>query len=205
MTKIDLDSSYIRELTTQINQLKVTYLRDSSETIVEIGERLLKAREKLSHGDWITWVEEYVNFTIRSADRYIQLSEFAKKYPGVFSELKELGPTKLYVISTLSPKIIRLLTRRKYLPLPGTKEKRTLAGMSVIQFYLTIKKLAGIKEPFDLQTELQSLGRKISFLAQRIEKLTTYRGRVPSDEINVLRERIVSLLKTLDEISTTEK
>lgn len=47
-------------------------LQSSLDKAIEIGERLSKAKEDMSHGEFGKWVEEKLPFSARSATRYIR-------------------------------------------------------------------------------------------------------------------------------------
>ena len=42
------------------------------ERMFEIGERLLRIKEQLTHGSWERWVDDHLKFTIRTAQRYLR-------------------------------------------------------------------------------------------------------------------------------------
>ena len=43
--------------------------------ILEIGRRLIEAKKQLPHGEWLPWLEEKVQFSARSAQRFMKLAE----------------------------------------------------------------------------------------------------------------------------------
>ena len=42
------------------------------ERMFQIGERLARIKEQLTHGTWEHWVDDHLNFTIRTAQRYLR-------------------------------------------------------------------------------------------------------------------------------------
>lgn len=65
----------IEVITEEIN----FYKRQAGAAILEIGKRLVEAKEQLSHGEWLPWLEEKVAFSERSAQQYMRLwKEYGK-------------------------------------------------------------------------------------------------------------------------------
>ena len=60
----------IETITDEILELKQT----AGEAILEIGNRLIEAQSMLSHGEWLTWLTERVEFSPRTAQRFMRLS-----------------------------------------------------------------------------------------------------------------------------------
>lgn len=48
--------------------------RQGGEAILTIGRCLIEAKEMLSHGEWRSWLEERVEFSERSAQRFMRLA-----------------------------------------------------------------------------------------------------------------------------------
>lgn len=80
----------IATITAEIN----FYKAQTVQNILEIGKRLIEAKERLPHGEWGDWLEEEVEFSERVAQRFIQL---AKEYPNP-SPVTDLSYTKLLVL-----------------------------------------------------------------------------------------------------------
>lgn len=56
------------------------YKAQAGGAILEIGRRLIEAKKQLSHGEWLPWLEEKVDFSPRSAQRFMKLAEgYAEK------------------------------------------------------------------------------------------------------------------------------
>lgn len=62
--------------------------------IIEIGKRLIKVKESLPHGEWGIYLKEKVDFSPRSARRFIQVAtEFGNR-----SAMTTLEPTKIFAL-----------------------------------------------------------------------------------------------------------
>lgn len=70
------------------------YKQVAGGAVLEIGRRLIEAKEQLKHGEWESWLEEKVGFSVRSAQRYMRL---AKGY-GESDTVALLGTRKALVL-----------------------------------------------------------------------------------------------------------
>jgi DNA repair exonuclease SbcCD ATPase subunit len=60
----------IDALTAEILILK----QQTAQNIIEIGKRLISVKESLPHGEWGKWLKEKVDFTDRTAQRFIKVA-----------------------------------------------------------------------------------------------------------------------------------
>ncbi len=68
----------------------IFYKQMAGSAIVEIGQRLMEAKQQLAHGEWLPWLEDKVQFSEASAQRFMRL---AKEYSNP-SALTDLGVSK---------------------------------------------------------------------------------------------------------------
>lgn len=66
------------------------YKQQAGVAILEIGKRLIEAKEQLGHGEWLPWLKEKVDFSEANAQRFMQL---ARNYENP-ATLRDLGPSK---------------------------------------------------------------------------------------------------------------
>lgn len=85
----------IETITDEILELKQT----AGEAILEIGNRLIEAQAMLSHGEWLTWLTEQVEFSPRTAQRFMRLS---REWSNA-TALSHLGATKALALLALPP------------------------------------------------------------------------------------------------------
>lgn len=51
------------------------YKSQAGGAILEIGRRLIEAKKQVPHGEWTSWLEEKVQFSTRSAQRFMRLAQ----------------------------------------------------------------------------------------------------------------------------------
>ena len=66
-------------LTVEILILK----QQTARNIIEIGKRLIVVKESLQHGEWGNWLEEKVDFSYRSAARFMQVAKELSNVPAL--------------------------------------------------------------------------------------------------------------------------
>lgn len=86
----DLQHSTLDQITAEI----LVYKQQTAQNIIEIGRRLIRAKEILPHGAWGNWLRERVEFSHPTANRFMQV---AREF-GNSSALKNLNPTKIYAL-----------------------------------------------------------------------------------------------------------
>lgn len=85
----------IETITAEILELKQT----AGSAILNIGQRLMEAKEMLSDGEWLPWLEEQVEFSPRTAQRFMKLS---REWTDA-TALSYLGATKALTLLALPP------------------------------------------------------------------------------------------------------
>lgn len=73
------------------------YKRQAGSAIIEIGRRLNEAKERLSHGEWLPWLQEKVDFSERSAQNFMRLAREYEKS----AEIADLGASKALALLAL--------------------------------------------------------------------------------------------------------
>ena len=85
----------IETITAEIIQLK----QDAGSAILSIGDRLIEAKAVLSHGEWLPWLTERVEFSERTAQNFMRL---AREWSNP-QALADLGATKALTLLALPP------------------------------------------------------------------------------------------------------
>lgn len=73
------------------------YKNQAGAAILEIGRRLIEAKAQLEHGEWLPWLEEKVEFSEASAQRFMRL---AREYENP-SLVTDLGASKALALLAL--------------------------------------------------------------------------------------------------------
>jgi hypothetical protein len=69
---MEIQQNRTQEIVT-LHQEIVGSLKSSLEKAIRIGDLLLKQKEELQHGQFISWVDEHLPFTVRTAQNYMRL------------------------------------------------------------------------------------------------------------------------------------
>lgn len=85
----------IEVITEEILSLKQT----AGDAILSIGDRLIEAKGMLTHGEWLPWLTERVEFSESTAQRFMRLSREWRNP----SALTDLGATKALTLLALPP------------------------------------------------------------------------------------------------------
>ena len=51
------------------------YLYKTKDNIIEIGNLLIQAKKQVPHGEWRNWLADNIDFSIRTADRFMKCAE----------------------------------------------------------------------------------------------------------------------------------
>lgn len=85
----------IETITAEIIQLK----QDAGSAILGIGQRLIEAKAMLSHGEWLPWLTERVEYSERVAQKFMRL---AREWSNP-NTLSDLGASKALALLALPP------------------------------------------------------------------------------------------------------
>ena len=89
-TPAPVEQNQLGQLVAEIKILS----QQTAANIIEIGKRLIVAKEHVGHGDWGTWLEVNFEFTVRTAQRFMRAAEEA----GKTTSLSFLSPTKVFAL-----------------------------------------------------------------------------------------------------------
>lgn len=68
----------IDQITLEIN----FYKAQTAQNIIEIGKRLIEAKQQLQHGEWLPWLRDKVEFSVNSADNFMKIArEYSNSQP----------------------------------------------------------------------------------------------------------------------------
>lgn len=102
------------------------------ESILDIGKKLIEAKALLSHGEWLPWLTERVDFSQSTADKYMQL---ARRFSNS-ETFTNLGYSKALALLALPSE-----TMDEFIEVPHMVdgEEKTVNDMSVRELKAAIK------------------------------------------------------------------
>lgn len=92
-TELETENRTIDVITDEILNLKKT----AGQAILDIGRRLIEAKEMLPHGEWLPWLNERVEYSERVAQKFMRL---AREWSNP-NALSDLGATKALALLAL--------------------------------------------------------------------------------------------------------
>ncbi len=160
-----------------------------------IGGLLRDVKLTLEHGDWMTWLEEEVPYSDRTARGYIDLFEWTQQEPTLYEHVAPLGTTKVIMLSRMSPARVRGLLRRKRHQVPGGGSKLTLEQMTAAQLAAVLALPPTLKASAD--TAMSSYRRRVTGLLRATEELIGLADGVDRDRIEEMHNDLVAATEQL--------
>jgi hypothetical protein len=162
----------IEQLTAEINVLK----QQTALNIVEIGRRLIQAKEQLPHGEWGEWLRNRVEFSHATANRFMQIAaEFENS-----SALRNLGSiTKIYALLELPPG-----EREEFIESPHLLPS---GHVKTVDEMTTRELQQVIKERDNARSELDKARQE----AKRIEALLEEERKKAAEQIGGLQKQLI--------------
>jgi hypothetical protein len=74
-------------------------LKNTSKSIIVIGEKLIEAKAEIARGDFTAWAEKETGLTYESARRFMRVAE---RFGGKTEIISVLPPTILYLLAAPS-------------------------------------------------------------------------------------------------------
>jgi hypothetical protein len=87
---VPVEQNQLGQLVAEIKILS----QQTAANIIEIGKRLIDAKEQVGHGNWERWLEANFEFTDRTAQRFMKAAEEV----GKTTSLSALSPTKIFAL-----------------------------------------------------------------------------------------------------------
>ena len=163
---------------------EILFLKQSAGTaILEIGRRLIEAKEQLPHGEWLPWLAEKVEFSEKSAQRFMKL---AKEYENTPART-DLGLRKALALLAFEP-----FERDEFL-----SQKHEVNGVEKTVEEMTTRELdAAIKAQKKAEKENKYLQGKLDEKTAEYDSLL----RRSQQEVNDLTDEIEALRKQKTEV-----
>lgn len=179
----------IEVITEEIN----FYKRQAGSAILEIGKRLVEAKEQLTHGEWLPWLEKKVAFSERSAQQYMRLW---KEY-GKSALSADLSVSKALVLLALPESEREGFTAGKH---TVNGEEKTVSDMTVKELEKAIaernaareeaeKAAADIQEAKDTALAAQE---ELARVRKELEELRSRPVEVAVEKVDASAEQIAA-------------
>jgi len=188
----------------EINNIKEQTKKMVLYNSIEIGRRLIEAKQMLNHGEWGNWLEKTVDYSPRTANNLMQL-------------FNEYGADQISLLGdNLNSQAFANLSYSKALALLGvpSEERENFIEENNVEDMSTRELQKIIKEKEKLQEELKKKDTRINKIKEDNEKIKSKLQEVESKkkedllnrevEIENLNIEIKSLQKKLDEASSSE-
>lgn len=169
----ELTEFNIEKTTAEILMLK----EQTAQNIIEIGKRLIEVKEKLPHGEYLNWLENSVDFTERTAQRFVKVATaFSNATP-----VSHLGTRKLFALAGLDEE-----DREELMQKNNVEDMTTRELEQVVKEKKEIKKQLEEEQAYsdELQTAIREKEEEIRELKQKIEE-------VQEPEIQVVEKEVV--------------
>jgi hypothetical protein len=197
------DDATVVRLTSQILRLDKDAATAFADAVVDIGNRLIQARARLTPSAFRLWIEEALPFSPRTVQRYIALALWAKEHRKDFVLLKHLGPTKLTRITALEPKHRKSFVPKLPMRIPGTPRRKTIGAMSVVELDAVIGDKLGFTAELPptapIGRVVQGFRHRIAGLDAVANELVARRSEIDENTAQILREEIQAVMVRIEQ------
>jgi hypothetical protein len=196
--KVERKVENMQELT-EFNIEKTTaeilILKDqTAQNIIEIGRRLIEVKEKLEHGEYLKWLKEKVDFTERTAQRFVKVATvFSNTTP-----VSHLGTRKLLALAGLDEE-----DRQEVMKENKVEDMTTRELERVVKEKKEIKKQLEEEQELsnELQEEIKEKEKQIKTLQNEIENIQIPKKEIIEKEVvkEVIPENLILEKQELEE------
>lgn len=176
---------------------EILILKDqTAQNIIEIGKRLIEAKENLQHGEFTEWLKKKVDIGHRTANNFMKVaSTFSNS-----QSLANLGSTKLFLLAGLDEE-----DRQEVMEGNNIEDMTTRELKQVVKEKKEIKKQLEAEKEYseELQEAIRDKETQINELKERIENI-----KIPEKEIierEVIKEVVPDSIKSQVEQLEKEK
>jgi hypothetical protein len=196
--KVERKVENMQELT-EFNIEKTTaeilILKDqTAQNIIEIGRRLIEVKERLEHGEYLKWLKEKVDFTERTAQRFVKVATvFSNTTP-----VSHLGTRKLLALAGLDEE-----DRQEVMKENKVEDMTTRELERVVKEKKEIKKQLEEEQELsnELQEEIKEKEKQIKTLQNEIENIQIPKKEIIEKEVvkEVIPENLILEKQELEE------
>lgn len=163
----ELTEFNIEKTTAEILILK----EQTAQNIIEIGRRLIEAKENLQHGEFTEWLKQKVDISHRTANNFMKVATTFSNS----QSLANLGSTKLFLLAGLDED-----DRQEVMQESNVEDMTTRELEQVVKEKKEIKKQLEAEQEYsqELQEAIKEKENKIKELQDEIENI-----QIPEKEI----------------------
>jgi len=157
---------------------EILILKDqTAQNIIEIGKRLIKVKDNLPHGEYLNWLENSVDFTERTAQRFVKVAiAFSNTTP-----VSHLGSRKLFALAGLDEE-----ERQEVM------QENNVEDMTTRELEQVIKEKKQIKEQLEAEQDYSSeLQEAIKQKEEKIRELQTEIEKIQIPEKEIVEKEVV--------------
>ncbi|MGG0888944.1 DUF3102 domain-containing protein [Cytobacillus horneckiae] len=176
---------------TSIIALEINNIKEQTQKIfllnsIEIGKRLVEAKQLVSHGEWGKWLEDSVNYSQRTANNLMKIyEEYGQDTLALKGELKDSQAiAKLNYTQAVALLSIPSDEREEFI------EQHDLESMSTRELQQAIKEKKELEKKLKISEEnAKNEKEEKERLQNKFKKLERQSGQ-HEDEINELKEQL---------------
>lgn len=183
--------SNIDTLTTEI----LVYKQQTALNIIEIGKRLKQVKEQLSHGEWLSYLKDKVDFSAVTAQRFMRCAEeFSNTTPASY-----LPASHMFELLTLSPEQREeIMQENEVAELSRQKLREIVKAKKDTEKQVEDFKLKAAQ----LEDERDDLKEEFSHMKENVEQLIKERQRMQVEQAK-LEEENQNYKETIEQAGET--
>lgn len=173
---------------------EILILKDqTAQNIIEIGKRLVEVKENLEHGEFLNWLENRVDFGVRTAQNFMKV---ATVFPNT-QPVSHLGTRKLLALAGLDEEERHEVMQEKNIETMTTRELE-----QAVKEKKEIKKQLEAEQEYseELQEAIKQKDNQINDLKSKLEQTKIPKKEIVEKEVikEVVPESIQSQVEQLE-------
>lgn len=157
-----MDTIIVNTELEKIEKEIISLKNQTAENIIQIGYKLIEAKEKLQHGEWGDWLRDKIDFSQRTANQFMRIAKEFGSNPEV---LTNLGITKIGLLLDVP------IEKRKCF-----MRNHDLKNISTRDLKKAIKQFENRENT--VQQQIERFNERISVIDKNIEELTNERTQI---------------------------
>ena len=167
---------------------------------IEIGKRLVEAKELVKHGEWEQWLQDNVNYSQSTANNLMAVyREFGSDQQSLFDRMNNQTIENLSYSKAVALLVLPREQREEFL------EQNPVEDMSTRELQAAIKRAQEAEEQLDTAIEERQKYQKLAGDEMaRADKLTSENNAL-NIKVRGMEQRLDSAKKVVDELERTKE